>query len=250
MPVRRYVYKVCAALTPLVLLTIALPMVLADLVMGSASFTCSSVTFSYDNDASEGWDEAVVTVTNLSTGDSLYDSTGTYRFSPWGSGPDTVNFAPQAGGSTLQLTIQVNSRVVSAEGVCVSAGSSIPLVSSGGAPQCQDARINKYNCEPVAIYPVKTDAGYDLVVYKILPDGQGQISFSVSAADLAALPSHPDAPLLVATSPDGFASLYWLPSNEYQIVAGPDAEGKMFKFIFRQFPGEEPRLETYMAGQG
>lgn len=246
MSVRRYVYKVCAALTLLALLTITLPMVLADLVMGSASFTCSSVTFSFSNDTNPfSWDFAHVRVTNLNTGTVIYDD---WPVGPYGDkSPYTVNFPSQPSGSNLQLEVEVEPNTVSATGVCTATDNASPL---GGAPQCQDARINKYNCEPVAIYPVKTDAGYDLVVYKILPDGQGQFSFSVSAADLAALPSHPDAPVLVAADPNGFASLYWLPSNEYQIVAGPDAEGKMFKFIFRNFPGEEPRLETYMAGQG
>lgn len=248
---RRDVYMVCAVLTLFTLAVIALPIVMAALVMESASFTCSSVTFSFSNDTNPlGWDEAIVTITNVSSGTNIYDSTGSFLFSPYGDGsPYTATFLSQPAGSTLRLDVQVDTRTVSATGVCTDTGHPVPLVSSGGAPLCNDGRINRYNCQMVAIYPVKTDAGYDLAVYKIMPDGHGQFSFSVSAHDLAALPSAPEFPLLVVTSPDGFASLYWLPSNEYQIIAGPDAEGKMFKFIFRQFPGEEPRLIAYMAGE-
>ena len=249
MTVRQHINNVRGVVILVALLVVALPIVMAALVMGSASFTCSSVTFSFSNDSNpESWDFAIVRVTNLSTSTIIYYNDA--AVDPWGDdSPYIVDYAPQPTGSILELEIQVDTRNVSAQGVCTGSDFSSPLAPSGSTPQCQDERINKYNCEPVAIYPVKTDAGYDLVVYRITSTGQGLWLFSVSAPDLTALPSHPDTPLLVAADPNGFAELYWLPSNEYQIIAGPDAEGKMFKFIFRQFPGEEPRLITYMAGE-
>lgn len=231
----------------IVLLAVLIQTVWAALVLDSASFTCSSVTFSFSNDSNPwAWDFAEVRVTNVDTATEIYSGGVT----PYGDdSPYTVNFPTQPGGSNLRLDLQVDTRIVSAAAACTNAGHQVPLLPSGSAPQCHDNRINRYNCGPVAIYPVATDAGYDLVVYQITPTGQGVFLFSVSAGDLAALPSHPAAPVLVAADPNGFAALYWLPSNEYQIVAGPDDEGKMFKFIFTEFPGEEPRLITYMAGQ-
>ncbi|HEX2908338.1 MAG TPA: hypothetical protein VHO69_15810 [Phototrophicaceae bacterium] len=218
------------------------------LVMESASFACSSVTFSFRNDLNPlSWDFAQVRVINTDAGATIYDSWSSVG--PYGDdSPYTASFASQPTGSNLRLEVQVGEQIDSATGSCGSGSGSASPLTAGGGPQCRDKRINQYNCEPVAIYPVKTDAGYDLVVYRITAASQGVFQFSVSAAELAALPDHPETPRLVAAAADNFTKLYWLPSNEYLIIAGPDFEGKMFEFIFSKFPGEEPRLRTYLAG--
>jgi LysM repeat protein len=79
------------------------------------------------------------------------------------------------------------------------------------------------------------------------PDSR--FGFFVSAPQLASLPrTQPHPTLRVAQSQDGFAVLYWLDSNEYQINAGPDFEGKTFVFRFAIFPNQTPIVETFFGG--
>jgi len=100
--------------------------------------------------------------------------------------------------------------------------------------QCDDGRLNILTCEPVAIYPTVDEegVGLQLWVYRRGADFATP-SYFASPQDLAeAQAAIGDAPLEIGSTPDGFATLYLLPSGEYQVNAGPDEEGKVFVFRF------------------
>ncbi len=113
-----------------VLLSLSIPPVRADAVMGSTSFTCSSVTFSFSNDSNPAsWDFAQVRVINVDTGGTIFDSWS--DVGPYGdASPYTVHFATQPDGSTLRLEVQIDIRIISATGTCA-ASDPTPVVAPG-----------------------------------------------------------------------------------------------------------------------
>jgi hypothetical protein len=168
----------------------------------------------------------------------------------------TVN--PAVTGNGLKATINLNPSLVS-EGEIIAVESTDQcstgpvsatahgLYYAGGptGPLCDDGRINYNDCEPVAIYPVNDEGSHGIEVWIVDTSPVGRFGFFVSAQDLDALPENPAAPIKIASSKDGFATLYKLPSGEYQVNAGPDKEGKTFIFRFDGLPpGEYPTVTT------
>lgn len=213
--------------------------VVQNLEILSFSVTCTSATVSYINngETSFGSDFADVSLQNISNKTILGNTLG----SPWGD-TVTLNFPEQNTGDILEIVVEVGPMQATARAIVPACGEDAELLEKSA---CADGRINFIACEPVAIYPVQDDGGWAMNVWIVeRGDPIGRPGFFVSAEDLAALPANPPAPILVAESEDGFTQLYWLPSNEYQVNAGPDYEGKVFAFRFKSFPGQLPTLTT------
>ena len=74
-----------------------------------------------------------------------------------------------------------------------------------------------------------------LAFYRVNEDATGTLIYYVSAAQLAAdYPALPATPTLIFS--DGPYSFYKLPSGEFQVNAGPDAEGKVDVLTFTGVP--------------
>jgi hypothetical protein len=210
----------------------------------AASIGCSCTTITVNLDIGQG--TATVTITNTTSGVGLASV-------PLGASTPATGFVK---------TISYNPALVS-EGdlllVTVSGGNFsdqirgfAPNCSEPSAPVprfCDDGRININLCEPIAIYPTPDDSGVNMTVM-IFEHGapESRFGFFVSAQQLANLPRTPHQTMKVAQSRDGFAVLYWLASNEFQINAGPDFEGKTFVFRFSVFPNQTPIVETFFGG--
>jgi hypothetical protein len=66
-------------------------------------------------------------------------------------------------------------------------------------------------------------------------DGQPE-SMILSVADLNQIPVNPDGAVEVASTRDHYVTLYKLPAAEIQANIGPDAEGKIFVYVFTGNP--------------
>lgn len=228
--------------------------VVQNLEILSFSVTCTSATVTYINngETSFGNDFAYLELRKLGEEPqtaALFRAVPGYTIlgikddegSPWG---DTVTFTfpEQKTGDILEIVVEVGPLQATARAIVPACGEDAELLEKSA---CADGRINFIACEPVAIYPVQDDGGWAMNVWIVeRGDPIGRPGFFVSAEDLAALLANPPAPILVAESEDGFTQLYWLPSNEYQVNAGPDYEGKVFAFRFKSFPGQLPTLTT------
>jgi hypothetical protein len=205
------------------------------------NITCSSATVTYTASVSGGADMATITVENLTTNQVLASA----EDSPFGA-TVTLTFAPQPVGSVLMITVATYTTVSTTPEGCTG-GLTTPSGDPAPPPRCPDGRLNYYDCEPLAIYPVQDEGRYGVEVWIVKAEdkGAGRFGFFVSAADLDALPENPDVPLLVAESEDGYARLYKLPSSELQFIVGPDFEGKTFVYRFADFPDGYPVVSTY-----
>ncbi|MBZ0319264.1 MAG: hypothetical protein K8L91_22810 [Anaerolineae bacterium] len=72
-------------------------------------------------------------------------------------------------------------------------------------------------------------------------DLDGKPVLYVTADDLAALPDYPIENMLIASTSDGFISVYKLTTGEYQVNVGPLLDGKVHVVIFDGIP----RTHTY-----
>lgn len=213
--------------------------VVQNLEILSFSVTCTSATVSYVNngETSYGNDFAELSLENITSETPL----GNTFASPW-QATVTFNFPEQNTGDILEVVVEVGPMQATARAIVPACGEDVELLEKSA---CADGRINFIACEPVAIYPVQDNDGWAMNVWIVeRGDPIGRPGFFVSAEELAGLPTNPDTPILVAESEDGFTQLYWLPSNEYQVNAGPDYEGKVFTFRFQRFPGQLPTLTT------
>ncbi len=95
-----------------------------------------------------------------------------------------------------------------------------------------DGRLDDSNTvAPVAVYPTETGVQ--------VWDGAGHLLIDVSADVLADLPDFPAENTLIAQSEDGSVALYKLTTGEYQVNAGPDADGFVYVLIWTGFPPED-----------
>lgn len=97
-----------------------------------------------------------------------------------------------------------------------------------------DGRLNIQSAD-VVLYP-NGSSGLD--VYGVNADGSGFLVFSVSGAELAALPDCPATNTLIAANDPAnpTIALYKLTSCQYQLNVGPDQDGKVYVYIFDTIP--------------
>lgn len=84
-----------------------------------------------------------------------------------------------------------------------------------------------------------------LAFYRVNEDASGTLIFFIPSSDLADLPANPDAPIEIYRSENGVYGFYKLPSGEYQVNAGPDAEGKVDVINFTGVPPTNVRRSQY-----
>jgi hypothetical protein len=96
-------------------------------------------------------------------------------------------------------------------------GSPDPVVSGVVVPQ-PDRGI-------VVNFPGTNPAGSD-----------SQNTIAITREELDQLPPLPDENIEVATNDDGSLSLFKLTTGEFQVNVGPDAEGKIFVYVFTWDP--------------
>lgn len=75
-----------------------------------------------------------------------------------------------------------------------------------------------------------------IAIISLGADGLSTSGLTLTADDLAALPEAPDEAVVVASTEDNYITLYKLPSGELQANIGPDAEGKIFVYVFEAPP--------------
>lgn len=208
----------------------------------SFSITCTTARVTYEANSSGGFDFAEITVENLTTGNTVASTMD----SPWDA-TVTLTYPAQPVGSVLIITVSTFT-TVSSDAIAVSC---VEGAAGSAVPVCPDGRLNAFDCEPVAIYPVFDEDSYGIEIWIVKADenGVGRFGFFVSSVDLDALPENPKEPILVAESEDGFVKLYKLPTGELQVNAGPDHEGKIFVFTLEDFPNVYPSVSTYKLAE-
>lgn len=213
--------------------------VLAATSITSVSIGCDQIEITYTSDSSGGRDEAEITIVNLDTKDVLYDSTGTFEHDAFG-GSYTITFAPQPADSLLRITVMTGQSDF-AEGPCNGAEG-----PAEDAP-AEDSRFCFRAGEvDVALYAIR--GGIDF--YSIVGEGNAALGdkiLEVTQDELEAVSADPAGPVLIAQDASAFVSLYRLPSNEYQVNAGPDDEGKMHVCIFTSAPEGPYRTFSYFV---
>jgi len=197
---------------------------------------CYSITVLYTSTASS----IDFVITNLDTGAQLDTVSG---LAP--NGTYTLTFSkPLSKGTTVEVkdpnfgvtdTLLISS--------CSAISSSEPLIQ-----MCADGRTNTNLCDPLAIYPVESDDGTGMVIYRIPRDSGdiGEFEVYISAEDLDSLPDKVDKACTIAASDDGYVVVYLLDTGEIQVNTGPDEENKFFVFRYENFP-EVPQVETYVG---
>lgn len=101
-----------------------------------------------------------------------------------------------------------------------------------------DGRLDDTNTvSPVAVYPTATG----IQVW----DANGHLLIDVPMEVLAGLPGFPDENLLIAQSADGTAALYLLTTGEYQVNAGPGADGYVYVLIWTGIPPENVYTRSF-----
>lgn len=220
-----------------------------------------------------------VRITNLDTGititdDGLSSSSGTltFTFNPGLADGTRIEVDIRIFGvfsnfpSDSQVTWQdknsIQKQSSEIEGVgggfLVATSSRIVTVMCGEQPRtstniesifqiCDDGRVNINLCEPIAIYPIFDVDGVHMVIYNVeRGDDIGEFALYLDADDLSLVPYNSNQAIELGRSRDNFVVVYWLPSNEYQINAGPDHEGKVFVYRFSTFP-QLPTVSTFYA---
>ena len=83
-----------------------------------------------------------------------------------------------------------------------------------------------------------------LEIAKVNERGYDELAISLTSEDLAALPETPEQNMLVDQYYE--IALYKLTSGEFQINAGPDAEGKVYVLNFRGCPAQDVRESHFV----
>jgi hypothetical protein len=100
---------------------------------------------------------------------------------------------------------------------------------SCGTASAPDGRIT--DIATGAVYA--TEDG--ISAYGITNFGEGAY-VTITAAQLAELPAHPDENMLLGASGDGFTTVWLLTTGEYQVNIGPDRDGHVYVIVFTGIP--------------
>jgi hypothetical protein len=129
---------------------------------------------------------------------------------------------------------------------------SVPPADACNPCDCpDDGRVNCQGIEQYGVYTRDTtqDETCEIDVYRVVNDaGKGELAFRVTEDDLADLPERPEENTLI--DEDYEIALYLLTSGEFQVNAGPYAEGKVYTVVFKGCPAEKVREESFFVEQG
>lgn len=211
--------------------------VFAGIGLFSASATCSGTDIVVQYTVNYGT-TVTITWTGTSSGASgniVVSTAGTYSYKIPGPGTFSISVG-EFGVPMFTLSISCTGQ------------NSDTVSSSGFLKLCDDGRANTNLCDPLAIYPVETDDGVGMVIYRTTREngGVGEFEIYISAEELANLPDKVDQACTIAASEDGYVVVYLLDTGEIQVNTGPDEENKFFVFRFENFP-DEPVVETYFG---
>ena len=159
------------------------------------------------------------------------------------SGSITVNFSPALSQSTVLSVLIIvidgaDSYISDFDIDCV------PEVSG-----CTDGRLNQTLCEPLAVYPLESEDGLGINIYKVSRGSDvGEFMLYIPAEVFASLPDEVAENCTIASSDNGEVVVYLLSSGQYQINVGPDEEGKVFAYIFDDWRSAPVRTDSYISG--
>ena len=171
--------------------------------------------------------------------DSISVASGSYGGSM--NGPPDYPFTIDLGIDLYAATTvdNVNGRIVfngplvgrsTASAVCTQDGPTEVIIAEGDGGQGfdpGDGRIEPDAAAPIAVYC--HDYGID--VYGINQDSTGSLVFTATTEEIDAVGTAPDENTLIEAH--GNIRLYRLTTGEFQINAGPDAEGKEYILIWQ-----------------
>lgn len=114
---------------------------------------------------------------------------------------------------------------------------------------CPDGRLTFTLCEPLAVYPVESEAGIGLNLYLVSRGSdEGEFVLNIPAEVFEGLPDSVAQNCTIDSSPNGEVVVYLLTSGQIQINAGPDEEGKVFAYIFNDLVSQPVRIDSYVSG--
>jgi hypothetical protein len=201
--------------------------------------TCSSVTFAYLSDASHGYDDAAIRITNLTTSEVLFNVPhGSSPYSPW-EGGDTIEFDTQPNNSEIELYIEAGAKSW-AWALCKGGTTVTPTPEEPEPSIPADGRFcYGPGAAPVALY----GNGGGIDIYQIDADDEGSLILSKSAEALDALPA--DASVNLAGGNSGKIGFYKLGDDLFQVNVGPLSDGKVHSCVFDSIPDYDAVLTSY-----
>lgn len=197
-------------------------------------FDCETLTISWSHSSGIG---SAILVVDFSTLTLIEQKTF-----GGASGSITVNFSPALSQSTVLSVLIIvvdgaDSYVSDFDIDCV------PEVTG-----CSDGRLTQTLCEPLAVYPVESEDGLGISIYKVSRGSDaGEFMLYIPAEVFDSLPDEVAANCTIASSADGEVVVYLLTSGQYQINVGPDEEGKVFAFIFDDWRSAPVQTDSYFS---
>jgi hypothetical protein len=161
------------------------------------------------------------------------------------SGSVEINFSPALSQSTVLSVLII---VVDGPDFYISEFD-IDCVQEVEVTGCTDGRLNQTLCEPLAVYPVESEDGLGITVYKVSRGSDvGEFALYIPAEVFSSLPDEVAENCTLASSEDGEVVVYLLSSGQYQINVGPDEEGKVFVYIFDDWRSAPVQTDSYISG--
>lgn len=162
-----------------------------------------------------------------------------------GSASVTINFNPPVSQSTVLSVLII---VIDGAGNPYITDFDIDCVPEPTG--CEDERLNSNLCEPLAVYPIESETGVDIAIYKVSRGSDvGEFMLYLPAELFASLPDEVAENCTIASSDNGEVVVYRLSSGQYQINIGPDEEGKVFAYIFNDWLSAPVRVDSYISGE-
>jgi hypothetical protein len=216
------------------------------ILSATGEFGCTQTTITYEVDNPGAHDITVARVRNLTTGQTLYSKWIHHINLQTPVYSTTLPYQSQNSGDVLVGEVEIYRESIGPpwipellDTMTTNTGTLSDCPTPVELPEepCGDGRLDT-NCQSIAIYPNMDEGGSSITVWIVYPgNSTGSFGFHVTAEELAALPGNPEEPIMVIHSGDNYATLYWLPSNEYQINVGPNEENKVFVYRFTTLPG-------------
>lgn len=192
----------------------ALPTVISMAVAGavvgsitSVSSDCETVTISYTVNSNVGPQDLGLSITGYVGLLDISDAVNSYTV--------TVPISPQANGTTITVNIEYPVWVVATKSItCSTTQMLIPLVDDNFI---NDGRVEPFWADHV-IYP----ANDGIFIYS--DEDNIALFISVDTIEMIGVPD--DDPRLLGETIDAYLRVYRLSDGRYQVLVGPDYEGK------------------------